>query len=128
MLGGLLAELRKLRRPLLLWLTLGTVALVVLFCAGSPARAATCGNSAAGYEGWKQQFAGEARAKGRTCLIVAHRLSTVLAADRIVVLDQGRIVDQGTHTELLGRCNLYRRLAREQLIDAPLPDAAGTVA
>ncbi len=72
--------------------------------------------------------AGEARAKGRTCLIVAHRLSTVLAADRIVVLDQGRIVDQGTHAELLGRCNLYRRLAREQLIDAPLPDAAGTVA
>lgn len=57
---------------------------------------------------------------GRTCLIVAHRLSTVLAADRIVVMDQGRIVDQGKHAELLKRCVLYQTLAREQLTgDAP---------
>lgn len=48
--------------------------------------------------------------RGRTTIIVAHRLSTVQSADRIVVLDAGRIVDQGTHTELLERCEVYRRL------------------
>lgn len=66
------------------------------------------------------------RTTGRTCLIVAHRLSTVLAADQIVVMDKGRIIDQGTHAELLGRCSLYQRLAREQLIDAaamPMQDS-----
>ncbi|MEM1164731.1 MAG: ABC transporter ATP-binding protein [Planctomycetota bacterium] len=54
-------------------------------------------------------------ASGRTWLIVAHRLSTVLAADRIVVMDAGRVVDQGTHTELLERCDVYRRLTEHQL-------------
>ena len=48
--------------------------------------------------------------KGRTSLIVAHRLSTIVNADAIVVMDEGRIVDRGTHKELLGRCDLYRRL------------------
>jgi ATP-binding cassette subfamily C protein CydD len=47
---------------------------------------------------------------GRSALIVAHRMSMVRAADRIVVLDGGRVVDQGSHTELVGRCRLYRRL------------------
>ncbi|MBI4199478.1 MAG: ABC transporter ATP-binding protein [Chloroflexi bacterium] len=46
----------------------------------------------------------------RTALIIAHRLSTVRNADLIVVLDQGRITDMGTHEELLGRCALYARL------------------
>lgn len=55
--------------------------------------------------------------QGRTCLIVAHRLSTVQHCDRIVVLDRGQIVDQGTHGELLGRCGLYQQLARAQLLD-----------
>jgi ABC-type multidrug transport system fused ATPase/permease subunit len=54
----------------------------------------------------------------RTCLIVAHRLTTVLGADRIVVMDQGRIVDSGRHGELLERCDLYRDLTRHQLAPA----------
>ena len=53
---------------------------------------------------------------GRTALIIAHRLSTVLNADCIIVMDAGRIVDQGTHDELIGRCDLYQRLASTQLV------------
>lgn len=48
---------------------------------------------------------------GRTTLVIAHRLSTVRRADRIVVLDGGRVVQQGTHAELLGQEGLYRRLS-----------------
>ncbi|MCB0864389.1 MAG: ABC transporter ATP-binding protein [Solirubrobacterales bacterium] len=48
---------------------------------------------------------------GRTTFIVAHRLSTISLADEIVVLDEGRLVDQGTHEELLDRCPLYREIA-----------------
>ncbi|MFN0010956.1 MAG: ABC transporter ATP-binding protein [Phycisphaerales bacterium] len=55
----------------------------------------------------------------RTCLIVAHRLSTVLHADRIVVMDAGDIADQGTHAELLERCEVYRQIARHQLVREP---------
>lgn len=53
---------------------------------------------------------------GRTTLVVAHRLSTVVNSDRIVVMEAGRIIDQGTHQELLGRCETYRTLARTQLV------------
>ena len=48
---------------------------------------------------------------GRTTFIVAHRLSTISLADEIVVLDEGRIVDHGTHEELVDRCPLYREIA-----------------
>ncbi len=50
----------------------------------------------------------------RTSLVIAHRLSTVLAADQILVLDQGRLVEQGTHQELLDAGGLYARLYETQ--------------
>ena len=56
-----------------------------------------------------QQALAEALA-GRTSLVIAHRLSTIQAADQILVLDEGRIVERGTHAELVGREGLYREL------------------
>lgn len=53
---------------------------------------------------------------GRTTLVIAHRLATVRKADRIVVIDQGRIVAQGRHEELLAQGGLYAELARLQLV------------
>jgi subfamily B ATP-binding cassette protein MsbA len=47
---------------------------------------------------------------GRTTLIIAHRLSTIEHADRVVVLDQGRLAESGTHDELLSRGGLYTKL------------------
>jgi ATP-binding cassette subfamily B protein len=52
--------------------------------------------------------------RGRTTLVIAHRLATVLAADRIVVMEAGRVVDEGTHAELIARGGLYARLAELQ--------------
>ena len=52
--------------------------------------------------------------QGRTTLVIAHRLATVLAADRIVVMDAGQVVEEGTHAELIAKAGLYARLAKLQ--------------
>jgi ATP-binding cassette, subfamily B, bacterial len=62
--------------------------------------------------------------EGRTCIIIAHRLSTVRHADRIVVLDHGRVAEAGTHADLLRSGSLYRRLHLAQAIDAAPLQAA----
>jgi ABC-type multidrug transport system fused ATPase/permease subunit len=55
---------------------------------------------------------------GRTTFVVAHRLSTISLADEIVVVDAGRVVDRGTHEELLERCDLYREIAEHGYEDS----------
>ncbi|MBT8408078.1 MAG: ATP-binding cassette domain-containing protein, partial [Alphaproteobacteria bacterium] len=60
------------------------------------------------------QDAIDALSKGRTTLVIAHRLSTIRGADKIVVMDKGRVVDEGTHDELLARGGIYAGLYQLQ--------------
>ena len=54
--------------------------------------------------------------KGHTVLIIAHRLSTIERADQIIVIDQGRVMEQGKHLELLQRNGLYAKLVQRQML------------
>lgn len=64
-------------------------------------------------------------ARGRTTLVIAHRLATVMGADVIYVMDQGRIVEAGTHAELLAKGGLYARLSKLQFRDGPAEPVVG---
>jgi ATP-binding cassette subfamily B protein len=64
--------------------------------------------------------------RGRTVLVIAHRLATIRDADRIAVVEAGRITEMGSHAELLARRGAYRRLSDAQLLDVqpePAPRA-----
>jgi ATP-binding cassette subfamily B protein len=58
--------------------------------------------------------------RGRTVILISHRVSTVRQADRIVVLERGQIVEQGTHTELLALGGQYASLAQKQMLEEEL--------
>ena len=70
---------------------------------------------------WHVQQALKEIMQGRTTVVIAHRLSTVINADRIIVMEEGGVVDSGRHDELMARCDLYQRLARLQFeVEAPV--------
>ena len=69
----------------------------------------------------KVQEAVDVLSSGKTVIAIAHRLSTVLKADQIVVMDKGRIVDMGHHAELLESSPIYQRLYNMQFHDHTSP-------
>ncbi|HEY1073476.1 ABC transporter ATP-binding protein [Brevundimonas sp.] len=73
------------------------------------------------------QAALERLMEGRATLLIAHRLSTVQNADRIYVVEAGRVVEKGAHAALIKKGGLYARLARQQSLDGPPPAAASSL-
>ncbi|KAI0220826.1 Phosphatidylcholine translocator ABCB4 [Lamellibrachia satsuma] len=61
------------------------------------------------------QEALERAQEGRTCIVIAHRLSTIRSADKIVVMQDGRVVEEGTHDELVAQESFYHRLVQKQV-------------
>ena len=66
--------------------------------------------------------------EGRTTIVIAHRLATVRGADRILVVDRGRVVASGRHDELVAEGGLYAELARMQLSGSPSEDTGADAA
>ena len=71
------------------------------------------------------QLALETLMRGRTSLVIAHRLSTVIGADVILVMEQGRVVEQGRHADLLAQGGIYAQLHRIQYASSAQHDKAG---
>ena len=55
--------------------------------------------------------------QGRTTLIIAHRISTIKDADKIIIVDEGKVVDVGTHEELINRCTFYNDMVERQKLE-----------
>ncbi len=63
--------------------------------------------------------------QGRTSFVIAHRLSTISSADLVIVIEKGRVVEQGTHEELLAKEGVYHRLYQSQFRSQSQPTAYG---
>jgi ABC-type multidrug transport system fused ATPase/permease subunit len=58
--------------------------------------------------------------KSRTCIVIAHRFSTIHSADKILVMESGKIIQQGSHTELISQDGLYQKYYKMQFADSKL--------